>query len=88
MMAAKSYHKQITHDHEWIARTNFIAPNHFSKFFSSYSNKYTLDTNDTNTSATQKKLSSQTGKETPQQERNDAATAPTTTQRKHKTMPP
>jgi hypothetical protein len=78
------------------------SPNRFSK----YSKKYTLNPNDTDTSATQKnawtnkctptvcliKLGSQTGKETPQQGRNDAATAPTTTptttQKKHKTMPP
>jgi hypothetical protein len=33
------------------------------------------------------KLSSWTGKETPQQERNITATAPTTTQRKNKTTP-
>jgi hypothetical protein len=54
MMAAKGYHKKIAHDHEWITQTNFIAPNRFSKSFSSYSNKYTLDPNDTDTSATQK----------------------------------
>jgi hypothetical protein len=52
MMAAKGYHDLMGHNYEQIAQTNFIAPNCFSKSFSGYSSKYTLDPNDTDTSAT------------------------------------
>jgi hypothetical protein len=52
IMAAEGYHKSMASDHKCITQTNFIALNHFSKSFSGYSSKFTLDPNNTNTSTT------------------------------------